>query len=318
MHTKPQKAIYLQLGMKCNNKCLHCTFLNELNKPGENVTFENVLEWMKRVKLKDYELLMLTGGEPTVYPFLGKLILYIVRTYPNMNVILLTNGRRLHKFKDDFRKIYDRTNKLQVVIPMHSDSEKEFNRIVDSSSGNPYLETLNSIREFRKEFKTLFRWRSITVLNKINIKTIDTLYALIAELGATEIAMSYPVLENGDDKYLRSISFDYSMLTTPLSKIGKVMEIYSDIQYWFSEIPMCVFGDLENIDPNSINLTTEISLTQYDEGRTVKQDTKIKETVNYKYPTCEECIYDANCTGIRYKAGELYENKILQPVLRRK
>ena len=81
------KSGYLQITRKCNNECIFCS----------NPQFEKELtikEAKKKIDdFKDIKTVIITGGEPTIYPYLSNIIKYILEKGYEPKII--SNGVKL-------------------------------------------------------------------------------------------------------------------------------------------------------------------------------------------------------------------------------
>lgn len=68
----------LKIGMLCNNECIHCVVANRRQRAERtpDMKYAEIIRYFKEIKLEEYTGLVITGGEPTVFPFLGRLLKY--------------------------------------------------------------------------------------------------------------------------------------------------------------------------------------------------------------------------------------------------
>lgn len=319
-------GVYMKIGFKCNNNCLHCGAFEKVNHANEqcHTTFNECVDFLNYVGISNYRILVITGGEPTYYDFLGKLLLYVTKRYPNLNVIVQTNGRLLDRFLPDFRKLYNTKNsKVQFVIPMHSSNEDTFNEIVNSKSGNPFSETISNIANFTREFGDRFRWRSATILSHRNIATLKSTIDFILTLKAEQIGVSYPVLpqlhkDNVDD--ILNISLDYDTLVPYMSLLEQYIVAHPNITFSFSDIPHCMFSNhtsLKELLPNMRNISL-LEKNRFDTGFIIPKngysDIQGADNPTVYYDRCINCEYYTKCTGIGISSKKLHINDSLQPI----
>ena len=117
-----RKAAYLQVTRKCNNECVFCSNPQFEKEYSLNECKKVVIEFKK----DGINEIFLTGGEPTLAPFLPELIKYIKSI--NIEPRLITNGIKLSD-KDFTEKLFISGLK-NVSISIHSHIE----RIADSLS----------------------------------------------------------------------------------------------------------------------------------------------------------------------------------------
>jgi len=92
---------------KCNLNCSYCTVDNTINK---NYDFQN----MKLINFKDFDVINVLGGEPTLHPEFTDIIQYVYKF--NKNIVIFSNGFNIKKLKN-----IDDLN-LKFFITFHYDS----------------------------------------------------------------------------------------------------------------------------------------------------------------------------------------------------
>lgn len=91
----------LRLGYRCNQDCAVCFQGRDWPEPPRQL----LLQWLDEMAQAGIQLLMLTGGEPTVYPWLGELIQRAASAH-QMEVHLQTNAVLFAK-QDYLRRLVD-------------------------------------------------------------------------------------------------------------------------------------------------------------------------------------------------------------------
>ncbi|OYT26343.1 MAG: 4-demethylwyosine synthase TYW1 [Thermoprotei archaeon ex4572_64] len=180
------------VGMICHNKCIYCWRVtdtydyfipekNEVLEPEELV--QGILKERRRLlsgyfghrkcsREKVLEALEPThwaislSGEPTLYPKLPELILYL-RTLPNTrSIFLVTNGRC-----PDMLEKLDHEDALptQLYLSLTAPNEELYYKI-----HRPVLEAKNAWKIFNKSLELLSTLRTRTVIRLTLIKNINT------------------------------------------------------------------------------------------------------------------------------------------------
>lgn len=286
-------------------------------------SLSDCIQFMKNIEMENYHAVVITGGEPTLYPFLGKLIQYIIKVYPDLHIILQTNARKLNDFAKDFDSIYIKTNKLQLVIPIHSHNKTTFNHIVNMDE-DAYTETISNITLFNQRYGDKFRWRSVTVLNSFNLEQLVDTYKFIIDLNADVIGINYPLLPSSNERAkvdLDLIAMDFKDLITILQKLESIILKYPMKQFTFSDIPICIFEHYTNLNPFSENIKlTTVKCALNDKLFYLEHDNAEVELSNNSwdrdyYSRCKQCLYFDKCTGLERSVLEANENIVIKPVV---
>jgi len=115
------------LTFKCNNNCLSCIYNMEMvDKLNVGESKEEVT---KRVidKVRPYDTLGLTGGEPTIMSKFFRILKYAKEKDPKMNVFIVSNGRMFYyrKFAEKVASIGLKNLKIGIAIYGHDKSTHE-------------------------------------------------------------------------------------------------------------------------------------------------------------------------------------------------
>lgn len=317
----------LKIGMRCNNNCVHCVVADRRVNPNcePDLTYAGVLKVLKGAGLENEHSIVITGGEPTTFEYLGRLLRYIHKTYPNLTICLQTNGRLLHRFIDDFAYLYDNGAKLQIVIAIHADTAELHDKITNVENSNSFHQTISNIKLFSDKFGDKFVWRSETVLSNFNVDRMCDIVEFVHTLNCKMIGISYPHLENFYqfklDFTLKEIGFDYDKLAVSLPRLNSFIQEHPEIEFMLEEFPPCLWLN----DKHKLPLPNleQVALTSFDTkegGRIcyVGEDEHDYHTCymesRRKYERCKSCVYTNRCTGIWYESYESFENLALQPV----
>jgi len=99
--------IVLQVTKKCDQFCPHC-FFDSSPSSLEELSFKQVkigLINLKNAGVDNVNKFVITGGEPTLFLGLGKLISFIKSEYPSSLIRLDTNGINFYCNQELFKKI---------------------------------------------------------------------------------------------------------------------------------------------------------------------------------------------------------------------
>lgn len=192
------KALDLFINNKCNLNCSYCTVDNSINK---NYDFEKI----KEINFKNFDVINILGGEPTMHPNFIEIVKFIYNQ--NKNIVIFSNGffykklleidnlnlkffitfhyNKRNKF-EMYKKIYDINFKTftEYHIILHKDNFKllsYFNKLVLKEKPiftlNNYYEQLDfqKILKLQKKFKNLNFQKIFKLFNK-NSEYLTELY----------------------------------------------------------------------------------------------------------------------------------------------
>jgi len=316
----------LKVGYACNNKCLHCVVesfrydrsnneeVKEFNyKYGEII---NIVD-----NLEPIDNFVVTGGEPTIRKDFMRILRHVRKKAKRVS--LQTNGRLLGQYIDDIAKegLID-----YFVIAMHG-FEETHNKVTGHKSGNPYQETLASLRKLKevcgKELK--HKMRIEIVLSWLNVNEfVDLADYLIAE-GFLNIGISYPHLDGFARTvsldYARSIGFPYTELSPHIPKLFSLLDKYPNSEIGFEMIPDCVLKDengnhITNLPHNYYNMSAhnrEITVNFPDRPLTENFAEKIKQSYK-KFDICNKCTKCCDCVGVWEEYGDMYGSEGLSTI----
>lgn len=91
---KSLNRVVLQLTKKCNLACSHC-FFNASSSNDKKLTLNQTskaLSDLHNLGFKKIGMFILTGGEPTLWPYLSSLMINIRKSFPKAKIRIDTNG----------------------------------------------------------------------------------------------------------------------------------------------------------------------------------------------------------------------------------
>lgn len=132
------KIVYYNLIYKCNNNCKFC-FSHNVGIKNDEVLIKDFICNVKNQKLSKEDLLVINGGEPTVYSDFLELLLYVQKL--ECNTIIYSNGTLLSEFSHVVK-----SNNIKFVVPILGSKSihDELTRVYGS-----YDRTINSLLELQ-------------------------------------------------------------------------------------------------------------------------------------------------------------------------
>ena len=88
---EPTKRFYIDISHECNIKCKFCYHLHTYDKwKNTRKTFEQIKQEIDAGKSRGNNYLEITGGEPTIYPYIEDVIKYAL--FRDIKTCIITNG----------------------------------------------------------------------------------------------------------------------------------------------------------------------------------------------------------------------------------
>lgn len=112
----------LLLGASCNSNCVMCPASDNERRKGFSYTLEQVRTFISYLP-EDLEALVITGGEPTLYPdtFIAAMR-SIKEKFTHTQVLLLSNGRALSNTRYLDTLCDNSPKNFTAAIPIHGDT----------------------------------------------------------------------------------------------------------------------------------------------------------------------------------------------------
>lgn len=165
----------LSITSACNLKCFYCRAAGE--------SLDNSLGTIKYDVLKDIIIsafdngiknYRITGGEPTIAPYFGELIEFIMKLAPDTIVRITTNGYKIKDYIDIIEKYKER---IEVVISVDSPTKKINNIKYDKYLSENIIDITNQL--LKKKIKVRYN----IVVTKENISKVPELISKSLDLG---------------------------------------------------------------------------------------------------------------------------------------
>ncbi len=292
----------LKIGFRCNNDCRHCVVADK--RCTKDLSLDEILSIVDTIP-NNYAV-QLTGGEPTIYPFLPE-ILYACKC-KGLFTIVQTNGTGFSNI--DFLKDCS-PNLDQVHIAIHSCVPEIHDNIVRSKG--MWDKTIKGLDNLISE-KVYFTTQ--TVLSNYNIESLyDTFCFIQDKKPGTMMSMTYPHLMGNAYRYKEDVAFRYS---DHRDAIQKTLERFHDVVFT-EAIPYCYLHPyVEDVVSQEKDLITpEFSRIGIDksDGDNCKDYNDLNIQDHRKAPRCKECIYNQYCIGVWKEYIELFKNRLdLYPI----
>ena len=186
---------------QCNFDCLYCELAPAatVDKQADTITVEAIITELKKHLDEKIDVITLTAnGEPTLYPYLDKLIEEINKIKGNTQTLILTNSATLID-----EKIYNSLLKLdQVKLSLDAVSADIFKKIDRPHASVKIDEIVEKVKAFSQEYKGKL-FIEILFVHGLNdtkeevAKLNDVLLSINAtriDLGTIDRPPAYPVM----------------------------------------------------------------------------------------------------------------------------
>ncbi|MBL7056097.1 radical SAM protein [Candidatus Woesearchaeota archaeon] len=280
--------------LKINNLCnLNCCFcadsIEERSKPDfyYNCLVDGLIENRKK-----FDTLIITGGEPTIYPKLLQLI-DCAKNVKYKKISLTTNGVMLHDASN--------VEKLSCagvdafLISFSTSEERMFDSIVKKAgSFERVVQGIKNVKNVGKEV------RINTALHKLNYKNLAKTVRLLIELKVDAIQLSFlnPVgssIVQGKS----AIALKYGDMISGVNDSFEVAQKFGFKNLYIENFPICV----------APNLVSKIS-----DLRKPEENKDYYNSCKKKPEKCGSCSFNDICDGVWEAYLEQFGNEELRPV----
>lgn len=332
------KTLELKLGSKCNNNCVHCSFARKKNLKDRNTQeVKKILEKEKR------DLLIFSGGEPTIRSDIFELLSY-ARKLNYRWVQIKTNGR-MFSYKDFTKKIVDTIKNSPLPInPSIKPHQKslmdyflenlnctipkfdvtEFNikiyghnsKVHDCITGVPgsFNQTVEGIKNL-SNCKSSFLITADIVINKLNYKYIPQIVRFLNEVGKIDLyEFNFVEIKGNPERNFLDIVPRISKVRPYLlrgRKEAKRRFLVNNLPFcftegfseWISEFRYPHDYDWHN-GYKKININNVIT-----------NDYQERTWDKVKGKNCSRCSYDSFCLGVNRVYANNYGFNEFKPII---
>jgi sulfatase maturation enzyme AslB (radical SAM superfamily) len=287
LNTANLPYLAIAITKSCNCKCFYCSNGGEcqgISKTKETISFDKLKTIISNANDIGIKKFRITGGEPTIVPYFGKLIEFIM-SFDDCKIRINTNGYKLYKYIDILIKYKER---VDIVFS------------VDSISKN-----INGVY-----FPKYLSKDVIDVTKKLKENGISVRYNIVVT-SLNECEVKELILKAIDELQVNIKMLDLNKNSEYFGYNGKVVGEEADLFWKKLYVPMKNFYDwLEEISSSSnsewttgfISNGNGIPMSSYFRGENwiqVKDSTRgtkyvdfcIRECSYYKTGNCQEGVF---------------------------
>lgn len=206
-------------------------------------TLNNLIERVERFYHGNQEfkenykgVFSITGGEPTLSPYLFLSIKKINELFPGTKIICLTNGR-MFSYVDYAKEFLQLDANLEIAISIHGHNAKLHDRI--SQTPGSFLETLRGLENILrfKKFGLVIEVR--IVIHKLNYKFLENITRFIKNEfpQVNRFVYIFFEIEGQAEKNIKALKLTYTQLLPYITKIYNLISYFSDTRFY--HFPLC-------------------------------------------------------------------------------
>ncbi|MDQ7826745.1 MAG: radical SAM protein [Candidatus Eremiobacteraeota bacterium] len=286
------KKVDIKLGYSCNNDCIHCVISDNrdmcLGKGfSEDLSTERYIEEMRDSRERGAEVIVFTGGEPSIRSDLVTLITHARQM--GYTIMMQTNGRAFH-FADFARKV-TKTAPVNYCVALHADRE-ELHDAITRKKGS-FRETVMGIKNLVNLGAEV---SGKIVLSKVNLPRLEHTSEYLVALGVSAVSIVFPHACGNARKLFADVVPSYTSLVPALHRAIASLESYG-IPVDVEAVPFCLMTGFERyVQDLTYFLSDETELKQY--GLEPIMDwARERKRIKRKFTRCRECRFDLLCEG---------------------
>jgi len=293
------KIGYIQIIRKCNQKCIICS--NPDN--GREISFSEAKKSIDALKQSGHSDVILTGGEPTLYPKLPELISYAKKR--GLFPLIITNGQKISDMnylkklqkaglEDLHLSIYSNIDSIQYKLSRKKDSLANIKKALDNIAETDIHAKIN------------------IVINKYNSDHLSKMVTWIVE--------SYPNIKhfvfNNLDPFMNRVSENkdvvprFNDFELELHKALKILE-NNGKTFRVERVPLCYMSGFEHVSTETRKIVkNEKRIIYFLDEKGMSSQSCWKRDESEK---CEICSLVKICAGVDLRGG-YYKKEELYPV----
>ena len=280
---KDMNQMYIAPTYKCNNKCLMCGVFNSKKESDWEYSKEEILEQINKENLGKEDIVIVSGGEPTLYKYFFEMINYINKK--GARVTIFSNGRAFKN--NNFVEKFCNIQYENILIPLFG-SKKEIHDTFTDSQGS-FDDTFQGLKNLdQKELDYTIK----TVVMKSNYQDLsEWAYFIVKNFKKPKMVSIHGLHLQGEAPKMSEQLYVPHDVAAPYVQKAMDILIENGINVAISAFPICV------IDPYYWKYNIVSDIASY---KPISEDAKeIMETNQINYRTkpkeCRECHFKKRC-----------------------
>ncbi len=291
-------CLNLKITYDCTN---HCSFCFSSYMKGTRIPLESLKEAVLEGHRNGCNELVLSGGEPTLYPEYIMELISLALTLGYKKYIIQTNGYGLSGCEElvSFLDRVAETTEICLSFSVHG----HIADIHDDLSGNP--DAFRSLVDaIDKVSKTRCKIYTNTVINARNLTHLNDVAALLAPYKPDIMQFSMMHLKERGEL---SVSFEDSVQAIKKLKDTVSLDILKT-----EGVPYCL---LHGMEPCVGESAWPAVLDLYNRDHDYMSDFKqLDHGMRSKMESCDKCIMDKICMGVWKEHFEEFSNMGIHPI----
>lgn len=284
------KKADIKTGFLCNNNCLFCV---QGHKKGfGNKKTSELKEIIKDAK-KDCEIIVFTGGEPTIRKDIIELIKYAKKS--GFKTIQIQSNGRMFAYKDFCQEMI-KAGANEFALALHGHTPELHNYLTGS---NAFLQLIRGIKNLKKLGQIVI---TNTVINKSNYRHLPEIAKLLISLDVDQVQFAFVHAIGEAETNFASVVPRISLV---MPYVKKALEVgkYFKKTIMTEAITLCFLPGYE--DHISEKIMPQMKIFDLDQVVSDFEKVRIVEG-KAKGPKCKKCKYFDSCEGSWKEYPERY------------
>lgn len=280
-----QKTLSIHINDLCNSKCVFCVVGSPANETN-SVSFDKIKNFLEINKDRNYTVVNLHGGEPTIHPnFLE--ILRVIKEFGYGEIQVQTNAMNLSD--KDFAKKVVREGVELFIVSLHGFTKQQHE--VHTMVNGSFDKTITAIKNL-KELQV--KLRTNTVVTKHNFNSLPDIITFAAQMGIDHINISnlHPV---GSAQYMNeNITLELQALQRGFMEMAESINS-CPVLITFEGFPYCIL--MPDFRSKCIEiLDRKVNMLIWD--KVINDYTSFMNTLRVHNKECNHCSYKKKCGGV--------------------
>jgi len=281
----------VKINSLCNLNCCFCADSLEARSVPD-FEYRNLIKGLGENR-KKFDTLIISGGEPTIYPHILKFLHHAKFVCKYKRISLTTNGLLLYKQENVDKLIKSGVDTFLISFP--TSNERMYDAIVKKKGA--FKLAVNGIKNVKKRNKEV---RINTALHKLNYKNLANTTEFLVKLGVDAIQLSFlnPIgssIVNGES----AIALSYTEIMPYIKETFKKSNDIGFNKLYIENFPIC-------IAPELINKISD--LRKPDENKDYYNACKTKPE------KCRKCSFNDICDGTWEAYLKQFGDSELKPI----
>ena len=190
----------------------------------------------KKSEFLGEDILYLSGGEPTLHPRFIDILKYINKKFPDLRIMLLTNGRTL--CYESLPRALSAISNLSIAVSLHSSNAEIHDKITGTpGSFDQACKGIENILRFRRSGQEV---EIRVVISKINYKKCGEILSFIKKRfpSIDKVAFIFIEIEGRAIRNIRKVGVKFSDFKPILKKITPALIAFKKAKLY--HFPLCV------------------------------------------------------------------------------